>query len=64
MKTADAIKFYGTKAALARALGIKPPSIHDWGDLVPKGRAYELQDLTDGALQVDRAAYEPQREAS
>lgn len=63
MKTADAIRYFGTKAALARALGIKPPSIHDWGELVPKGRAYELQDLTNGALQVDRASYE-QREAA
>lgn len=63
MKTADAIKHFGTPTQLARALSIKPPSIYCWGELVPKGRAYELQDLTQGALKVDRSLYEQQKAA-
>ena len=57
MKTETAIQHFGSKAALARALSIKTPSVYDWGDLVPLGRAYELQALTDGVLQVDRTLY-------
>ena len=64
MRTEDAIQYFGSKAALARALGIRQPSIYDWGELVPKGRAYELQDLTGGALRVDRNAYNRRKEAA
>lgn len=64
MRTEDAIRHFGSKAALARALGIRQPSIYDWGELVPMGRAYELQDLTGGALRVDRNAYNRRKEAA
>ena len=57
MKTETAITHFGTKAALARALQIRPPSIHSWGALVPLGRAYELQTLTGGTLKVERDLY-------
>lgn len=63
MRTDQAIQFYGSKAALARALRIRQPSIYSWGDLVPLGRAYELQDLTQGALKVDRALYDKRQAA-
>jgi hypothetical protein len=64
MKTETAIQHFGNKAALARALQIKPPSVYDWGELVPLGRAYELQALTNGALQVDRALYTSAQKAA
>lgn len=64
MRTEQAIQFYGSKAALARALNIRQPSIYSWGDLVPLGRAYELQDLTQGALKVDRSLYQKQSQAA
>lgn len=63
MKTNDAIAYYGGKTQLAAALGIKTPSIYDWGDIVPEKRQYQLERLTNGALKaswppaiVDRAA--------
>ncbi|MCA3065447.1 MAG: helix-turn-helix domain-containing protein [Rhodocyclaceae bacterium] len=54
MKTNDAISHFGTKAALADALGIKPPSIYDWGDEVPIGRQFQLELITEGALKATR----------
>lgn len=53
MKTKKAIKHYGTVAKLAAALKIKPPSIYDWGETVPKQRQYELERITGGKLKAD-----------
>lgn len=52
-----AIKYFGSQAELARALGIKPPSISDWKDVIPEGSAYKLQVITKGKLKVDPALY-------
>lgn len=50
----------GGVSAVAKLLGIKPASVSMWPDPIPKGRAYELQTLTDGKLKVDPALYEKQ----
>lgn len=52
MKTADAVAYFGSQAELARVLGIKPPSITDWGENVPPLRQLQLQQLTLGKLQA------------
>jgi DNA-binding transcriptional regulator YdaS (Cro superfamily) len=52
MKTADAVRFFGTKAALARALGIERQSLTRWGRTVPQRRQYELERITRGALRA------------
>ena len=57
MKTDDAVAYFGTKTRLAHALGISLPAISQWGQVVPKGRAYEIQALTKGALAVDTSLY-------
>jgi len=57
MRKDEAIKHFGTAAALARALDISPASVSEWGEMVPEGRAYQLQVLTAGALRVDPSAY-------
>lgn len=54
MKTEDAIKHFGTQSALAAALGISKQAVGQWGDTVPKGRAYQLQVITGGALSVGK----------
>lgn len=64
MKTSNAVRFFGSQAALARALGIKPPSVCGWGEVVPRGRAYELLALTDGAIPLEAGDYEKPVEAS
>lgn len=55
MKKETAIKAFGSPAALARALGISPAAVYQWGEDVPRLRVYELRELgvpedsTDGA---------------
>lgn len=58
MRTKDAIKRWGSAAALAKALGISRQSVHEWGPEVPELRAYQIEVLSDGALRAPRP--EPQ----
>lgn len=49
------VKHFGSQAAAARALGLKPPSVSVWqhkGVPLPRQAQYEL--LTDGALKAER----------
>lgn len=43
MKTAKAIKMAGSKANLARLLGVQRQSIQKWGEFVPPIRVYFLR---------------------
>jgi len=45
MNTEYAIKVFGTRRKLADALGISTQATYQWGDTVPKLRAYEVLDL-------------------
>ncbi|MEQ7870717.1 Cro/CI family transcriptional regulator [Chromohalobacter salexigens] len=53
MKKADAINYYGSATALAKALSITLQAIGQWGDEVPLLRQYQLERMTDGALRAD-----------
>jgi len=52
VKTSDAIRFFGSKAELARALGIKRQAITSWRDRVPLARQYQIEQLTGGKLKA------------
>ena len=52
MKTTDAVRYFGTKSELARALGITKQSITSWADTVPLARQYQLERLTGGRLKA------------
>ena len=59
MTYADLIAHYGSQAAAARAIGIKPPSVAEWKDdgiPLPRQAQYEL--VTDGALKAERPCTE------
>ncbi len=56
MRTYDAVRFFGGPTALARALGIEPPSIYSWGKTVPPLRQLQLELLTRGKLKADARA--------
>ena len=53
MNKSHAINYFGNKVKLAKAVGVSPASITRWGEKVPKLRAYQLQVITNGALQAD-----------
>jgi len=54
MKTEDAIKYFGGKAKLAAALGIKTPSLYSWGKTVPFPRQKQIEDISGGKLSAMR----------
>ena len=57
MKTAQAIKHFGSKAAIARVLKIKPQSLNCWGERPPAVRQFQLAHHSEGALKVDKACF-------
>ena len=56
--------FDGNASAVARVLGISPQAVTDWPDIIPEGRAYQLQVITAGKLAVDPSVYEKRRTAA
>ena len=50
MKLATAIEHYGSREALAAALGVGRTATYGWGDTVPEIYQYKLQVITGGAL--------------
>jgi transcriptional repressor of cell division inhibition gene dicB len=52
MRKHDAIKFFGSQAEMARALGITRQSICGWGTVVPLARQYQIERLSKGRLKA------------
>ncbi len=45
MTTREAVRRFGSKRKLAKALGITPQAVSHWGRFVPPLRAYEIEAL-------------------
>ena len=56
MRTADAIRHFGSQHALAKALKIKQPSVADWGDYPPDRRQLQIERITGKALKAEPEA--------
>lgn len=56
MTTEEAIHHYGSKRALAEALGVWPHVIYKWGQHPPMARQYEMEVKTGGALRAEKGA--------
>ena len=54
----DLLEFFGTKAEIARACGVEPPSITDWfaSGEVPETRQYQIELATNGQLRASKPA--------
>lgn len=52
----EAIQHYQTQSALAKALGIKGPSVAEWkaNGTIPLTRQYQIEVLSGGKLKADR----------
>ncbi|EPA1370746.1 Cro/CI family transcriptional regulator [Enterobacter hormaechei] len=57
MKKDDVVSYFGSVGNVARALGISHASVSGWGEVIPKGRAFEIQALTAEKLKVDPTLY-------
>jgi len=53
MTTKQAIKHFGSKAEVARALGITIEAVIQWDKHPPMLRQFQLEKLTNGELKVD-----------
>lgn len=53
MRKEEAVNFYGSQSALARALGIAQASVAGWGDYPPGGRQLQIEKLTKGKLKAE-----------
>ncbi|WP_270809068.1 Cro/CI family transcriptional regulator [Aeromonas sp. QDB08] len=53
MTTSNAVRYFGSKAAIARALGINKAAVSQWGETIPEGRAYQIEVLTGGKLKAN-----------
>jgi hypothetical protein len=61
MKPNEVLRHFGTWAAVANALDIKPPSVSEWvtAGTIPIGRQCQIEILTGGALIADRKQVSP-----
>lgn len=57
MKKVDVISYFGSVGNVAKALGISHASVSGWGEVIPKGRAFEIQALTEMKLKVNPELY-------
>lgn len=57
MKKDDVVSYFGTVGNVAKALAISHASVSGWGEVIPKGRAFEIQALTAEKLKVDPTLY-------
>ncbi len=57
MKKEEAIRYLGSAAELARILKISEAAVSQWGEIIPQGRAYQIESLTGGELKVNQADY-------
>lgn len=53
MKKVDAIKYFGSPTKVAKVLGIYPAAVYQWGEDVPRLRAFEIERITGGKLKAD-----------
>jgi len=52
MLKSEVVDFFGSARNAAKALGITPAAVSQWGDIVPELRAYQLQQVTKGKLKA------------
>lgn len=65
MNVDQAIEHFGSQSALARALGIEPPSVAEWKSKgkIPPVRQFQIEVVSGGALKAD-APEQSQRAAA
>jgi transcriptional repressor of cell division inhibition gene dicB len=56
MKTQDAIEYFGTRKALAEAIGVDLSATHHWGEYVPELRQYQIELASGGKLKSSTPA--------
>lgn len=59
MRTDDAVDIFGTKDALAKAIGISASAVYQWGDQIPASRRQSVRlAMRAKAEEMERGAKE------
>ncbi|UXE39597.1 Cro/CI family transcriptional regulator [Raoultella ornithinolytica] len=58
MRKSEVVDFFGGVCKTASALGIKHPSVSEWPEIIPEGRAYQIEKITNGRLKFDQSLYQ------
>lgn len=53
VKTSEVIAHFRGRANTAEALGMRVPSVYDWGEYPPPLRQLQVEQLTKGALKAE-----------
>ena len=64
MNTQTVVQYFGSAAAVAKALGISRAAVSQWGSLVPLATAARLEKLTNGELTLDIRHYDKPESAA
>ena len=59
MRTRDAIKYAGSRQALADLLGCTLPAIYQWKAYPPGGRQLQIEVISGGALKAEPGCMDP-----
>ncbi|MDI6637214.1 Cro/CI family transcriptional regulator [Pantoea dispersa] len=57
MRKQDVIKYFGGVCKTADVLGIKHPSVSGWPEVIPEGRAYQIEKITNRKLKFEPSLY-------
>jgi len=55
MTKTEALNYFGSQGAMARALGCGQSTISEWFE-IPEGRQYQIELATKGRLKADKPA--------
>ncbi|MDY7026625.1 MAG: Cro/CI family transcriptional regulator [Pseudomonadota bacterium] len=58
MKKQDVIKHFGSQTETAKVCGIGKSAVNQWNDIIPMGRALQIERQTNGALKFDESLYQ------
>lgn len=48
----EVVEYFGSQRAVAEALGVSEQAISKWTEFVPRGRAWQLELMTNGKLKA------------
>jgi transcriptional repressor of cell division inhibition gene dicB len=57
MTKTDALTYFGSVSATAKAIGISDAAVSQWPERIPLLRQYQIAAVTQGRLQVDADAH-------
>lgn len=57
MLTKDVVHFFGSKAQVARAIGLTRGAVTNWGKVVPRSSVWRVERASNGKLKGDPSFY-------